>query len=372
MPRQIKRYGNRKLYDVQASGYVSLEDLATIVRAGETVEVVDNATGEDITAQTLTQVILEAGKRGPSLLPTELLHDALRRGERALDTGLDQLRHGVDDLLQGSLGRLARVLPVGRADELQQLRTQVARLERTLTQLVAAQSPPARTCGEPRPTRRSSGGAPSCTPYREPNHDDHDRDDDRTGWPRRGDHDGLAGRTAESATRAQQTLAAQGRQALDTTLAVSHDVVRAGLGAAVVAQEESVRLYGTLVERGAEAERRGLARARELRGSLADGMGERRQALAGQIERTGETVSDRVGTLVQATVVAPLGTAMQRLGVPTRARGPRARRERRGARGPRRRADGATRAVERGLARGARRAANWPAAPAAALPAQVS
>lgn len=170
MPRLVKRYGNRKLYDVQTSGYVSLEQVAGFVRAGETVEVVDNATGEDITAQTLTQVILEAGKRGPSLLPTELLHAALRRGERALDTGLDQLRHGVDDLraqllhaplLQGSIGRLARVLPVARADELQQLRAQVAQLERTMAELVAAQrgAPPE---GSAEAAAVDTAGAPSA------------------------------------------------------------------------------------------------------------------------------------------------------------------------------------------------------------------
>lgn len=130
---------------------------------------------------------------------------------------------------------------------------------------------------------------------------------------------GLAGRSAESAMKAQRALAEQGRQAIDTTLSVSHDVVRAGLGAAVMVQEEGSRLYGTLVERGAESERRGLARARELRGSLAETAGERRLAIAGRVERTGEAVSGRVGALVQTGVVAPLGTAMERLGVPTRA-----------------------------------------------------
>lgn len=139
MPRPIKRYGNRKLYDVQASAYVSLEDVAALVRAGETVVVTDNATGEDITAQTLTQVLLDEGKRGSSPLPTDLLHAALRRGGRALDHGIDSLRHGVDDLLTGSLGRLSRVFPVPRADELGELRAQVAQLERTVEALLTAQ-----------------------------------------------------------------------------------------------------------------------------------------------------------------------------------------------------------------------------------------
>ncbi|HZF68071.1 MAG TPA: polyhydroxyalkanoate synthesis regulator DNA-binding domain-containing protein, partial [Gemmatirosa sp.] len=151
-PRLVRRYGNRKLYDVRTSAYVSLEQLAELVRGGETLRVVDTATGEDITAQTLTQVILDEGKRGRSLLPTELLHSALRRSAHVLDaglgaarSGLDTLRHGVDDVAQGTLGRLSRALPalpglpVARADDVEALRRQVEQLERTLTTLVAAQ-----------------------------------------------------------------------------------------------------------------------------------------------------------------------------------------------------------------------------------------
>lgn len=139
MARTIKRYGNRKLYDVEASAYVSLEEIAALIRAGETVEVMDNVTGEDITAQTLTQIVLEEGKRGRSILPTELLHDVLRRGGRAIDTGVEQLKHGVDELVQGSLGRLTRALHGPQADELKQLREQLAELEATLGRILNEQ-----------------------------------------------------------------------------------------------------------------------------------------------------------------------------------------------------------------------------------------
>ena len=151
--RLIRRYANRKLYDVQTSAYVALEDLAELVRAGEELRVVDTSTGDDITAQTLTQVILDEGKRGSSLLPTDLLHAALRRGGRALDAGrgavggavgtaVGTLRHGVDDLLHHSFGRLSRVLPGPRADELDALRQQLAQMERTVAALVARQGAP--------------------------------------------------------------------------------------------------------------------------------------------------------------------------------------------------------------------------------------
>jgi polyhydroxyalkanoate synthesis repressor PhaR len=139
MARLIKRYGNRKLYDVEASGYVSLEDIATLIREGETVEVVDNVTGEDITAQTLTQIVLEEGKRGRSILPTELLHDVLRRGGKVIDESVGQLRHGVDELVQSSLGRITRALQGPHADELRQVREQLSELEATLGRILDQQ-----------------------------------------------------------------------------------------------------------------------------------------------------------------------------------------------------------------------------------------
>ena len=69
MSRQIKRYGSRKLYDPTDSRYVSLEEVAGWIRAGEQVQAVDNKTGEDVTAQVLTQVISEESRRGAAALP---------------------------------------------------------------------------------------------------------------------------------------------------------------------------------------------------------------------------------------------------------------------------------------------------------------
>lgn len=139
MARVIKRYGNRKLYDVQASEYVSLEQIAAIIRGGETVEVLDNVTGEDITAQTLTQIVLDEGKRGRGVLGTELLHDLLRRGGRVIEGGVGQIRHGVEELVEGSLGRITRVLQGPQTQELKQLREQLAQLEATLSRVLEEQ-----------------------------------------------------------------------------------------------------------------------------------------------------------------------------------------------------------------------------------------
>lgn len=136
MARIIKRYDNRKLYDTEERAYVSLLEIARLVRQGETVQVLDNATGADLTAPTLTQVILEEGKRGESLLPTDLLHDVLRRGGQVLDARIGQLRQGVDGLVQQSLDRLSRFVQRPAPQELKQLRDQLAHLETVLARLL--------------------------------------------------------------------------------------------------------------------------------------------------------------------------------------------------------------------------------------------
>jgi len=136
MARRIKRYTNRKLYDTESSEYVSLSDIAGMVRRGETVEVVDNTTGEDLTAQTLTQIILEEGKDGHEVIPSDLLHQLLRRSGEVVDSGIDQIRSTVDDLVRNSLGRLKQLVQSPRAQELDELRSQLRELERRISVLL--------------------------------------------------------------------------------------------------------------------------------------------------------------------------------------------------------------------------------------------
>ena len=69
----IRKYANRRLYDTSNSRYINLEDIAALVRNGKNVQVLDAATGEDITRVTLTQIIVEDAKGQPSGLPLELL-----------------------------------------------------------------------------------------------------------------------------------------------------------------------------------------------------------------------------------------------------------------------------------------------------------
>jgi polyhydroxyalkanoate synthesis repressor PhaR len=135
MIRLIKRYESRKLYDTEESRYVSLEEIAVWIRGGQEVRVVDNATGGDVTPQTLTQIILDEGRRGTSFLPSELLHELVRVGERAVANGKEQLQQGVDRLVAASLDRLA---PVRRArEEMTGLRARLEQLETSLSELEA-------------------------------------------------------------------------------------------------------------------------------------------------------------------------------------------------------------------------------------------
>lgn len=69
----IKRYTNRKLYDTERSCYVTLDEIAEMVREGEDVRIVDNRTGEDLTTVTLAQIVYEEEKRDRKLLPLQSL-----------------------------------------------------------------------------------------------------------------------------------------------------------------------------------------------------------------------------------------------------------------------------------------------------------
>jgi polyhydroxyalkanoate synthesis repressor PhaR len=82
-PRVIKRYANRKLYDTQRSRYVTLEQIAELIRSGEDVKIVDNNSKEDLTAITLTQILFEEEKKG-SFLPLATLRNIIQTGGQSI------------------------------------------------------------------------------------------------------------------------------------------------------------------------------------------------------------------------------------------------------------------------------------------------
>ncbi len=118
MSRLIKRYGNRKLYDTQESRYVTLEAIAGLVRAGEEVRVVDNDSGEDLTAVTFAQIILDEERRKTGLLPLPILRQIIQKGEATLQDLASRVDKGMEEIR--SAGRrvqelVGRGAPTGKA-----------------------------------------------------------------------------------------------------------------------------------------------------------------------------------------------------------------------------------------------------------------
>jgi polyhydroxyalkanoate synthesis repressor PhaR len=96
----IKRYPNRKLYNTDSKRYVTLEQLADLIRSGSEVQILDHATGEDLTAVTLTQIIFEQEKKQGGYLPRSVLTGLIQSGgqtlanlRRALASPLDLFHH---------------------------------------------------------------------------------------------------------------------------------------------------------------------------------------------------------------------------------------------------------------------------------------
>ncbi len=134
MARVIKRYDNRKLYDTAAKRYVSLEDIAGLVRQGEEVSVLDNSSGADLTSSTLAKVISGETAASSEVRP-EFLHQVLRFGNRFVAGGVEGVQQGVDRLIEASLERLGPVREVRK--EMARVRERLEKLERLVDQLTA-------------------------------------------------------------------------------------------------------------------------------------------------------------------------------------------------------------------------------------------
>lgn len=77
-PLLIKRYASRRLYNTETSDYVTLEDIARLIREGREVQIVDLKSGDDLTRQYLLQIIAEHESRGENVLPLDVLTDLVR------------------------------------------------------------------------------------------------------------------------------------------------------------------------------------------------------------------------------------------------------------------------------------------------------
>ncbi len=110
----IKRYSNRKLYDTDRSRYVTLEEIARMIKAGEEVTIIDNESKEDLTSVTLTQIIYEEEKR-ESRMPLPMLRNLIQMSgttlqeffDRSVKTPVEQMRDsaqkGVEGLKQSAV-----------------------------------------------------------------------------------------------------------------------------------------------------------------------------------------------------------------------------------------------------------------------------
>lgn len=96
----IKRYQNRKLYDTQQSCYVTLDDIAKMIRTNEEVMVIDNKSKNDITAATLTQIIFEAEKKASQYAPLFTLREIIQNGNGSISSYLAKLGAFPQDYVQ--------------------------------------------------------------------------------------------------------------------------------------------------------------------------------------------------------------------------------------------------------------------------------
>jgi polyhydroxyalkanoate synthesis repressor PhaR len=96
----IKRYQNRKLYDTQQSCYVTLDDIAKMIRTNEEVMVIDNKSKNDITAATLTQIIFEAEKKASQYAPLFTLREIIQNGNGSISNYLAKLGAFPQDYMQ--------------------------------------------------------------------------------------------------------------------------------------------------------------------------------------------------------------------------------------------------------------------------------
>jgi polyhydroxyalkanoate synthesis repressor PhaR len=165
-PRIIKRYENRKLYDTADKRYVRLEDISALIRGGCKIQVIDNATGSDVTAPTLARIVSEtSGASGPAL-STEVLLDLVRWGGRVVTLSREQLERQLERLIDSALERIGTVREA--RESMAALTARIEQLEGLLKEVrqaraVTAEKKPA---GDTRRRRQSRVPVRSSAPGR--------------------------------------------------------------------------------------------------------------------------------------------------------------------------------------------------------------
>jgi polyhydroxyalkanoate synthesis repressor PhaR len=98
-PKVIKRYTNRKLYDTVESRYVTLDEIAEMIKQGVEVKIIDNRSKEDLTSVTLAQIIFEEEKRQKSFLPLQAMRNIIQSGGESITQLVNQAKGRVSQIL---------------------------------------------------------------------------------------------------------------------------------------------------------------------------------------------------------------------------------------------------------------------------------
>lgn len=105
-PLLIKRYASRRLYNTETSDYVTLEDVATFIRAGREVQIVDLKSGDDLTRQYLLQIVAEHESKGESVLPVHVLTDLVRSYTTGIQSVVPQFLAASFEMLRDSQSKM--------------------------------------------------------------------------------------------------------------------------------------------------------------------------------------------------------------------------------------------------------------------------
>ena len=129
--RHIKRYANRKLYDLEESRYITLDEIATLVKDGVNIKVTDNNTNADLTALTLAQIIYEEEKKMKRVVPLAALRQVVQTGGEFLQRKVSEPIHTLREEAERTVNRLIKREKDGIEDVLAAVRewvdtTQVA------------------------------------------------------------------------------------------------------------------------------------------------------------------------------------------------------------------------------------------------------
>lgn len=175
-PVTIKKYANRRLYNTGTSVYVTLEDLAEMVKKGEDFLVFDAKSGDDITRSVLTQIIFEQeGKGGQSLLPIAFLRQLIRfYGDSIqmlvpsyLEFSIDKLTRDQDKFRDHATRLLGGAPLAGQmfAPIEEQTRKNIALFSQALSVFNPFKTPPANPATPPpEPTAQPAPQPPTTTP----------------------------------------------------------------------------------------------------------------------------------------------------------------------------------------------------------------